>query len=595
MKNLSLTKKIVGLGIGITLFGAAVVGMGIVYSQKMADDYEHVGTINLPNAETLGDMRSFQKDIYINVLNWQDNKSEDSHKKAIADSVEKYEKQDAVYQSIPFVEGEAELYDKVSTGWKNYKAGFEKNLAGENVDIFPLYKALDEALNNLIAFQSNQARLWTEKAHNKQKESFIFQIFSLIILLALSLTGSILFGLSISKRVNQIVKTLGESANILTKASSDIAASSESLAQSNTEQASSLQETAASLEEITSMISKSAENANAAAESSVLSQQKAEEGKNAVDQMMNSMQEISQSNDSIMMQVDQSNKQMSEIVSVIQEIGNKTKVINDIVFQTKLLSFNASVEAARAGEHGKGFAVVAEEIGSLATMSGTAAKEISEILSGSISKVDGIVRETKQKVEALISSGKEKVESGVEVAKQCAETLNEIVHNVDQVSHLSNEISTATKEQSQGVHEINKAMSQLDAVTQQNAATSEEASSAANALSAQALALQNAIVELRSVITGSGEATDAPTTAMSSPRESSSAASYKKSETHESKKSSSFTKKSNIVAFKKPTPRPVAAPSQAATRPVEVATNVPEKVAAGDEMAPSGDHSGFDE
>ena len=61
----------------------------------------------------------------------------------------------------------------------------------------------------------------------------------------------------------------------------------------------------------------------------------------------------------------ESNKEIQEIVKVIAEIGNKTKVINDIVFQTKLLSFNASVEAARAGENGKGFAVVAEEVGKL--------------------------------------------------------------------------------------------------------------------------------------------------------------------------------------------------------------------------------------
>ena len=73
---------------------------------------------------------------------------------------------------------------------------------------------------------------------------------------------------------------------------------------------------------------------------------------------------------------------------LISEIGNKTKVINDIVFQTKLLSFNASVEAARAGEHGKGFSVVAEEVGNLAHMSGNSAKEITQLLESSINRVN---------------------------------------------------------------------------------------------------------------------------------------------------------------------------------------------------------------
>ena len=66
--------------------------------------------------------------------------------------------------------------------------------------------------------------------------------------------------------------------------------------------------------------------------------------------------------------------------SIIQEIEDKTKAIDEIVFQTKLLSFNASVEAERAGEHGRGFSVVAQEVGNLAQLSGKSAAEINEIL-----------------------------------------------------------------------------------------------------------------------------------------------------------------------------------------------------------------------
>jgi hypothetical protein len=90
--------------------------------------------------------------------------------------------------------------------------------------------------------------------------------------------------------------------------------------------------------------------------------------------------EIQETNKKLVDDVLEGNRKISEIVELVKEIGNKTKVINDIVFQTKLLSFNASVEAARAGEHGKGFAVVAEEVGNLASMSGQASKEISALL-----------------------------------------------------------------------------------------------------------------------------------------------------------------------------------------------------------------------
>jgi methyl-accepting chemotaxis protein len=95
------------------------------------------------------------------------------------------------------------------------------------------------------------------------------------------------------------------------------------------------------------------------------------------------------------------NENMADIVKSIAEIKTKTNVINDIVFQTKLLSFNASVEAARAGEHGKGFAVVAEEVGALAAMSGNASKEIAQLLDGSLSRVTVLADETKQRADGI--------------------------------------------------------------------------------------------------------------------------------------------------------------------------------------------------
>ena len=77
-----------------------------------------------------------------------------------------------------------------------------------------------------------------------------------------------------------------------------------------------------------------------------------------------------------------------------------------IVFQTKLLSFNASVEAARAGEYGKGFSVVAEEVGNLAQMSGIAAKDISALLQSSVKKVEQIATESKTKIDRLVQNSK---------------------------------------------------------------------------------------------------------------------------------------------------------------------------------------------
>lgn len=306
--------------------------------------------------------------------------------------------------------------------------------------------------------------------------------------------------------LNLVASTLAASSTKVNSASQQIAASAQHLAEANFKQAAALQETAASIEEMSAMVERNSENARGTARSSAESSTKAELGQRVVGQMLQSMQDINLSNANIMNQINNSNAQMTDIVKVIQEIGSKTQVINDIVFQTKLLSFNASVEAARAGEHGKGFAVVAEEVGNLAQMSGNAAKEISFLLEGSLQKVESIVQETKVKVEGLISEGKKKVDAGTAVANQCSEVLTEIVQNVGAVAQMASEISIASQEQSTGVHELTKAMNQIDQVTQQISLTSESSARSADELSGQAGELNAAVVQLIGTIRGAGNA-----------------------------------------------------------------------------------------
>lgn len=166
--------------------------------------------------------------------------------------------------------------------------------------------------------------------------------------------------------INKIASDLFSEANIVGEVAVNISKASQVLSSSTTQQAAALQETSSSIEETSAMITKNAENAKASMAVSIRSQASVEEGKKFVDGMILSIQEIAESNANMVKQIDESNREIAQIVRVINEIGDKTKIINDIVFQTKLLSFNASVEAARAGEHGKGFAVVAEEIGNLA-------------------------------------------------------------------------------------------------------------------------------------------------------------------------------------------------------------------------------------
>jgi methyl-accepting chemotaxis protein len=332
---------------------------------------------------------------------------------------------------------------------------------------------------------------------------------AMLIMVVISIVFTVLFSLFISiglsKKIQVIADTLYENANEVASSSDTISTSSTHLSDAATQAASSLQETVSSIDEISSMVHRNADSSVNATKVSNLSNEAATRGKKTVESMIESIDDISKSNEMISLEIQKNNQDISKIVQVISEIGEKTKVINDIVFQTKLLSFNASVEAARAGEHGKGFAVVAEEVGNLAAMSGKAALEITQMLDNSTKQVTEIVENTKKKVGSLIGSSKEKMQMGTQTAKKCEESLDEILKNVIQVNEMVNEISLASNEQSIGVQEVTKAMQLLDQTTHKNTSVAQESSQMAKKLKEQAEGLNQGVIELKNLVAGSKE------------------------------------------------------------------------------------------
>ena len=325
-------------------------------------------------------------------------------------------------------------------------------------------------------------------------------LFGLLVLTAFSL----MIALVTRTQMSSFAQKLDECSSECSTATKRIQTAVDYAKESSSSQASSVQETAATLNQITSMVQRNEEYSRKSNEKSRLTSELAEGTGRILDEMRSAMNGISGSMEKVSGQVAENNVKFSEVVTVINNISEKTQIINDIVFQTKLLAFNASVEAARAGESGKGFAVVAEEIGKLAQLSGAASSEIEGLLAESTGQVKSVVENSTKSMEQLIDQNKTQIETGHATTERCAEALQEVLTNVREVAGMIDEISSASKEQAEGVSNINIAMNQIDEVVQKSASDAQESSESVKQLFAQVRQLEAITVDLNSIVSAGG-------------------------------------------------------------------------------------------
>ena len=218
----------------------------------------------------------------------------------------------------------------------------------------------------------------------------------------------------------------------------------EQLSVSSNQQAASLEETAAALEEITSTITQTSDN---------------------ITKMAGYTQELTNSIQNGQDLANETTSSMEEINEQTELIADAITVIDQIAFQTNILSLNAAVEAATAGEAGKGFAVVAQEVRNLASRSAEAAKEIKDIVETATSKAN----------------------NGKSISAKMIEGYQGIYDKVQQTNELIVDVRTASKEQTTGIAQINDAVAELDKATQENASVANNTSDIANQTSKMAI------------------------------------------------------------------------------------------------------------
>jgi methyl-accepting chemotaxis protein len=230
----------------------------------------------------------------------------------------------------------------------------------------------------------------------------------------------------LGQKMSELLKQNLKDGIVLDNSTDELLGNVDTLSNSANEAAASLEETAAALEEINSAVSSNA---------------------NHVTQMSDYSNQVSTSAKKGQKLASNTSTAMDEITEQVNLINESIGVIDQIAFQTNILSLNAAVEAATAGEAGKGFAVVAQEVRNLASRSAEAAKEIKDIVE-----------------QATLKAGQ-----GKNISGEMIKGYEELLENINNTTQIIAEISTASKEQQAGISQINDAINNLDKQTQENA------------------------------------------------------------------------------------------------------------------------------
>lgn len=407
-------KRQLSFGFAISaLFLLLVGGLAVYQARSLRKSFEFVAEVDVPKVRETMKLKGFFKDVRAigNMLGLPANSKNDQAllRSLLEDTLKKLDESQEKLKTIPIPEKEKELLEAANTALDTFEktskrlhvlAAFESPEQKEQFFAllqkefkFQGFGAL-RALNVLEEFQAESSKLNLDQVVSSTRRAIQIAVISVAIGFLLAGLLGIMITKLLSQQILRVAGTLQGEANDIHIVSEEIHSSTSVLTEFVNAQSSNAQGAVAAAEEVSVTGKKNAENAARSKLEATSSEELVKSTRSTMGQVLQAMEDIQSSVQDVMSHVKSSNEKLGNLITTITDISNKTQIINDIVFQTKLLSFNASVEAARAGQHGVGFAVVAGEIGNLARTSGGAASEIAALLKRSLDEVQETVKET---------------------------------------------------------------------------------------------------------------------------------------------------------------------------------------------------------
>ncbi len=239
------------------------------------------------------------------------------------------------------------------------------------------------------------------------------------------------------------------------------------------EQSGTIQTTSAATTGLSSLVEKNSKNIAGSMAVTKQGEDAADNGNAVAEQLSVKLNDMKASLQTEMQAVMYGFSEVEKFSERVTEIQNKTGLIHDIVFQTKLLSFNASVEAARAGEAGKGFAVVAEEVGRLSKISGDSAKEIESTLENASSEIANTTAKNKNIVTNLENRLRSLIQDILAFSGNNKDAFLSIKQISEKVTGVFEQISHASNEQLDGIRNIEKNMQALETICDRTGSTAQ--------------------------------------------------------------------------------------------------------------------------